>query len=192
MSGTRLLIALARRIMPADRQIWLTAMAVEIDHVSDKERTTFALGCVWSALTERIKHMSSTRSFIRRATCYGALAWSLFYVAVFLWAVAHGERISLAQGDIFYVTIYAPTMSISFALIAWLVGSNREWRITTAAAALLIVGFTALYGLMFATGDDHVIAASKVLGPALMLVSLTTLITGLSGTVMKIVRRTAT
>ena len=55
-----LLMRAARRAMPAGKAAWLNAMASELPHIPQAERSAFALGCLKTSLSERIRTMTAT------------------------------------------------------------------------------------------------------------------------------------
>lgn len=53
MSLTTLLFTISTRIMPRDRENWTSAMFAELSAIPERERLSFALGCLQTSLHER-------------------------------------------------------------------------------------------------------------------------------------------
>ena len=65
MSLAALLLGLARRLMPPGREEWLAAMRAEIAHLPNRAALSWALGCVTSALKERIMLRTGSQAVAR-------------------------------------------------------------------------------------------------------------------------------
>ncbi|WP_379922693.1 hypothetical protein [Erythrobacter sp. R86502] len=75
-SRARGLIALAIKLAPSDRKIWFEAMAAEIHHVPDLQRTSFAAGCVVAAVRERLFSPLFVQSAARSILVMAAMGWA--------------------------------------------------------------------------------------------------------------------
>jgi len=53
------LLGAAHRLMPKSRRDWADAMRSEVDHIPGHERTSFALGCCWTAIKLRLAPMNT-------------------------------------------------------------------------------------------------------------------------------------
>ncbi|HTP40160.1 MAG TPA: hypothetical protein VMI92_11365, partial [Steroidobacteraceae bacterium] len=53
------LLDLARRLLPAERRNWASAMRAEADQVPQEERLRWATGCVWTAVKMRAYSMNT-------------------------------------------------------------------------------------------------------------------------------------
>jgi hypothetical protein len=72
----RQLLALARRIAPAERSEWFAAMAAEFDHVPASARGRFALGCLLAAIRERVISPHFVNAVARCTLIGGAVFWA--------------------------------------------------------------------------------------------------------------------
>lgn len=72
----RRLLALARRIAPAERREWFAAMAAEFDHVPVSAQRRFAFGCLLAAIRERVISPQFVNAAARGLLIGGAVIWA--------------------------------------------------------------------------------------------------------------------
>lgn len=90
MSVSGMLLALARRVMPASRREWMDAMRFEAGHVSKEERLRWAFGCLLTSLQQRFVPMNTGDlrvsrwvMFVEAAGGFGPLSVG-WYLATFV------------------------------------------------------------------------------------------------------------
>lgn len=65
-------------ILSADRASWAAAMKAEVDVIEDGDAAlSFALGCIWGSITDRLFTWTFAARSVRFATIFGMLALSL-------------------------------------------------------------------------------------------------------------------
>lgn len=127
-------IALAFKIAPPERRAWFEAMAAELEHVPEAERSRFAAGCVFAAVRERTVPLEFLHLIARGLLIGGAVGWAALNIRF-------AGRMSVT--DAFALEAFGYGAAILF-MVGALATARFGYRATISLALPLVLVLTAV------------------------------------------------
>lgn len=136
-TAANMLLRLARLVAGEARSEWVDAMEAEASTLSDDEGMTWAMGCVWAAMGDRLARNWKTIAWVV-ATPIASYAFQMLVLFPTVWLIRHGW-----PNFIFYATAIASPLPFVWMLGRW----HPNVALSAATASFVIAAF--IPGLFF-------------------------------------------